>query len=146
MIGEVLIDRRFGVQLSRYLLLLFVQDARSGTEHRWVTVPFCYRVDEPVNLALEFAEPQFEVSPSGIRLGRKTFPLIVISMHVFGNHAWMPHLGLQPDKNSTFHGRKIECLCVPTRATLRGSCRRVSPSQRKKHPEGTKRVAAARSG
>jgi hypothetical protein len=45
----------------------------------------------------------------------------VISAHVFGNHTWMPHLGLQPDKNSTFHGREIECLCIPTRTTLRGS-------------------------
>jgi hypothetical protein len=34
---EDVIDRRFGIQLPRYLLSLF--------EHRWVAVAFCYRVD-----------------------------------------------------------------------------------------------------
>ena len=62
-------DSRFGVQLFRYLLSLFVQDTRARTEHRWVTVPFCYRVDEPVNLAIELAETQFKVSPSRASVG-----------------------------------------------------------------------------
>ena len=62
-------DRRFGVQLPRYLLSFFVQDTRARSEHRWVPVPFCYRIDEPVNLALELAEPQFEVSTLCIRSG-----------------------------------------------------------------------------
>ena len=96
-------DRRFGAQLSRYLLSLFVQDARARPEYRWVTMPFCYRVDEPINLAIEFAESQFKVSSLGIRLGWKPFALFVISAHVFGDHAWMPHLGLQASKNCTFH-------------------------------------------
>ena len=60
---------RFDVQLLCYLLSLFVQDTRARTEHRWVTVPFCYRVDEPVNLAIEFAEPHFKVSPFSVRFG-----------------------------------------------------------------------------
>ena len=38
-----IIDRRFGVQFPHYLLSLFAQDARSGTEYRWVAVPFCCR-------------------------------------------------------------------------------------------------------
>jgi hypothetical protein len=32
-------------------------------------VPLCYRIDEPINLAIEFAEPQFEMSPLGLRCG-----------------------------------------------------------------------------
>jgi hypothetical protein len=32
-------------------------------------VSLCYCVDEPINRAIEFAEPQFEMSPLGIRLG-----------------------------------------------------------------------------
>jgi hypothetical protein len=59
----------FGVQLPRYLLSLFIQDTRARTEHRWVTVPFCDRVDEPVNLAIELSELQFEVGTRGIRPG-----------------------------------------------------------------------------
>jgi sulfonate transport system permease protein len=39
-----------------------------------------------------------------------------MSPHVFGNHARMPHLGLQPDKNCTFYCREIECLCIATHA------------------------------
>ncbi len=62
-------DRRFDVQLPRYLLSLFVQDTRARTEHRGVTVSFCYSVNKPVNLAIELAEPQFKVSPSSVRLG-----------------------------------------------------------------------------
>jgi hypothetical protein len=62
-------DRGFTIQLPRHLLSLFVQDTRARTEHRGVTVSFCYRVNEPVNLAIELAETQFKVSPSSIRLG-----------------------------------------------------------------------------
>ena len=34
--------------------LFFVQDTRAGTEH-----PLAHRVDEPFNLSIEIAEPQF---------------------------------------------------------------------------------------
>jgi len=63
-----IVDRRFGVQLFCYLLSLFIQDTTARTEHRWVTVPFCNRVDEPVNLAIELAEPHFKVGPFSVRL------------------------------------------------------------------------------
>lgn len=60
-------DRRFDVQLPRYLLSLFVLHTRARTQHRWVTVPLRYCVDEPVDLAIELPEPQFEVSTLCIR-------------------------------------------------------------------------------
>lgn len=37
-----IVDRRCGFQLPRYLRSLSVQDTRTRTEHRWVTVPFRY--------------------------------------------------------------------------------------------------------
>jgi hypothetical protein len=57
-------DRRFAIQLTCHLLSLFVQDTRARTEHRGVIVSLCYRVNEPVNLAIKLAETQFKVSPS----------------------------------------------------------------------------------
>jgi hypothetical protein len=56
-------DRGFDVQFPRHMFSFFVQDTRA------VTVSFCDRVNEPVNLTIELAEPQFEVSALRVRLG-----------------------------------------------------------------------------
>ena len=66
-------DHRFVIQLLRYLLSLFVQDTRARTEHRWVTAPSCCRVDEPVNLSIEIAEPQFELNRLAFVLAGRRF-------------------------------------------------------------------------
>jgi hypothetical protein len=71
---------------------------RHGRDYR---APLGHRaLDEPVNLSIEIAEPQFELSPLGIHPGWETFPFIVISTHVLTNHAWMPQLGLHPARTA----------------------------------------------
>jgi len=41
----------------------------SEAQYCRIAVPLCYRINEPINLAIEFAQPQFEMSPFGIRFG-----------------------------------------------------------------------------
>jgi hypothetical protein len=57
-------------------------------------VTLCDRIDESINLAVDFAESQLKVSSLGIRFGCETLTLFVISAHIFGDHARMPHLSL----------------------------------------------------
>ena len=67
-------------------------------------LPCPFAINEPINLAIEFAEPQFEMSPFGIRFGRETLPLLMIGAHIFGNHLRVPHLIFQPRKNCALDG------------------------------------------
>lgn len=77
----------------------------------------CDRIDEPINLTVDFAGALLEVSPLGVRFGCETFTLFVMSAHIFGDHARMAHLSLQARKNCAIHGGEIKCLCIATCAT-----------------------------
>jgi hypothetical protein len=62
-------DHGFASNSSAICLRSSSKVTRARTEHRCITVPFGYRVHEPVNLAIELAETQFKLGTSGVRLG-----------------------------------------------------------------------------
>jgi hypothetical protein len=68
--------------------------ARARAQDRRVAVTFCDRIDEPINLAIDFAESQLKVRSLGIRFGCEAFTFFVIDTYTLGDHARMPHLSL----------------------------------------------------
>ena len=57
----------FQVQLRCNSVPLFVQDTRPRAQYGRIAVPLCYRINQPINLTIQFAEPQLEMSPFSIR-------------------------------------------------------------------------------
>ena len=70
-------SRGLDAQIPRNFSALFVQEARARAQDRRVAIPLCDRIDEPINLAIDFAEPQLKVNSLGIRFGCETFTLFV---------------------------------------------------------------------
>jgi hypothetical protein len=67
--GDDLVRRRFDPQLISNLLPLLVQNSRARAEHSRVTLALGYRVDQSIDLAIEFPEPRFQIRPFRIRSG-----------------------------------------------------------------------------